>query len=96
MSIKAEFAPVHPGEVLNELYLSPLGMSAGKLAKALHVPRTRIERLVAGQTAMTADTAIRLARYFNTTPALWLNMQTSWDVAHSAVDVTAITPLETV
>ena len=54
--------PSHPGEVLKELYLDPLGMSAGALAVQLKVPRTRIERLVKGETAVTADTALRLSR----------------------------------
>ncbi|HMF67682.1 MAG TPA: HigA family addiction module antitoxin [Phyllobacterium sp.] len=71
---------IHPGEILRELYLDPLGMSAGALAKALHVPRTRIERLVAEQTAVTPDTALRLGKFFETSPELWLNMQTSYDL----------------
>ncbi len=69
-------APMHPGEVLQELYLVPLDMGAIALARRLGVPRTRIERLVKGATGMTPDTALRLARAFNTTPAYWMNMQT--------------------
>lgn len=67
MVILAE--PSHPGEALKELYLDPLGMSAGALAGKLNVPRTRIERLVKGDTAMTADTALRLSRVFGTRPS---------------------------
>lgn len=86
--------PMHPGEVLDELYLAPLDMSAGKLARALHVPRTRIERLVAGQTRLTPDTAHRLARFFRTTPQLWLAMQASWDAVHGATDIDALEAIE--
>jgi addiction module HigA family antidote len=73
-------SPVHPGEILREEYLSPLNMSAGALARKLRVPRTRIERLVAEQTAMTPDTALRLAAFFRTSPQFWMNMQTSYDL----------------
>jgi antitoxin HigA-1 len=72
--------PIHPGEMLNELYLKELGMSAGVLAKQLYVPRTRIERLIAQKTAISTDTALRLARFFNTTPELWINMQTGYEL----------------
>ena len=65
--------PSHPGEVLSELYLEPLGMGPIALAKRLHVPRTRIERLVKGDTTLTVDTAVRLARFFRTTPDYWMN-----------------------
>ncbi|EJW11236.1 HigA protein (antitoxin to HigB) [Rhodovulum sp. PH10] len=76
--------PVHPGEILREEYLLPLDMSAGALAKHLGVPRTRIERLAAEETAMTPDTALRLAKYFATTPEFWMNMQTSYDLTIEA------------
>jgi addiction module HigA family antidote len=76
--------PVHPGEILREEYLAPLGLSAGALAKHLHVPRTRIERLSTEQTAVTPDTALRLARYFATTPEFWMNMQASYDLKIAA------------
>lgn len=74
-------SPVHPGEILDELYLKPFGMSAGRLAKSLGVPRTKIERLVAGQTALPTDTALQLAKAFNTTPQYWENMQANYDLA---------------
>ncbi len=88
--------PSHPGEVLKELYLEPLGMSAIALARELHVPRTRIERLVKGQTGVSADTAMRLAKFFGTTPEYWLNLQRAWDLARAReqVDVSDITPLK--
>lgn len=87
--------PMHPGEVLKELYLDPLGVGPIALARRLGVPRTRIERLVKGTTSMTPDTALRLARAFSTTPAYWMNMQTSYDMASAAreIDVSGIQPL---
>ena len=88
--------PSHPGEVLAELYLKPLDMSAIALAKRLNVPRTRIERLVKGETSLTVDTAMRLARFFGNTPEFWINLQRAHDLARArkAIDVTDITPLE--
>jgi addiction module HigA family antidote len=73
-------APLHPGEVLREEYMLPLGLSAGKLAKAIGVPRTRIERIVREEVGVSADTALRFARYFGTTPELWLNLQAAYDL----------------
>ena len=88
--------PSHPGEVLSELYLKPLGLSAFALAKRLDVPRTRIERLVRQETRLSADSAIRLATFFNTTPEYWMNLQHAWDLAQAraAVDVSKIRPLK--
>ena len=87
--------PVHPGEVLSELFLEPLNMSAGVLAKRLDLPRTRIERLVKGETAMTADTALRLSAFFGNTPEFWLNLQRGHDIAQArkVVDISHIEPL---
>ena len=87
--------PMHPGEVLKELYLDPLDMGAIAFARRLDVPRTRIERLVKGVTSVTPDTALRLARAFNTTPSYWMNMQTNYDmsIASKVVDVSGIEPL---
>jgi len=87
--------PVHPGEVLSEVYLDALEMSAIALAKRLGVPRTRIERLVKGQTTMTVDSAMRLARFFGTTPEYWMNLQRGWDLARAReeIDVSGIEPL---
>ena len=86
---------MHPGEVLKKLYLDPVDMGAIAFARRLDVPRTRIERLVKGVTKVTPDTALRLARAFNTTPAYWMNMQTNYDVsvASKVVDVSGIRPL---
>lgn len=89
---------IHPGEVLRELYLAPLDMSAGALAKALGVPRTRIERLVSQTTAVTPDTALRLSKFFRTSPELWMNMQVSYDLKIEAAakkdEIAAIREME--
>ncbi len=77
---KLKFA-VHPGRILRDEYLAPLGWSAGQLAAHIGVPRTRIERLVKESVAMTPDTAIRLATAFKTSPQFWLNLQTNYDCA---------------
>jgi addiction module HigA family antidote len=88
--------PSHPGEVLDELFLRPLGLSAGALAGRVVVPRTRIERLVKGQTSITADTAIRLSAFFGNSAEFWMNLQDAFDLhaARARVDVSAIRPLE--
>ena len=71
---------MHPGEVLREEFLVPLSLSAGALAKVCGVPRTRIERIANEETAITADTALRLSRALNTSAQLWLNLQNAYDV----------------
>jgi addiction module HigA family antidote len=75
-----KLAPMHPGEVLREEYLLPLGLSPGALAKVCGVPRTRIERLSNEETGVTADTALRLSKAFGTSPELWLNLQIDYDI----------------
>lgn len=72
--------PVHPGEVLREDYLKELGMSANALAKALNVPAPRINDIVRERRSVTADTALRLARFFDSSPQFWLNLQTAYDL----------------
>jgi antitoxin HigA-1 len=72
--------PLHPGEVLREEFLVPLGLSAGALAKAMGVPRTRVERIVAESIGITADTALRLGKALGTSAQLWLNLQNRFDV----------------
>lgn len=72
--------PVHPGEFLREDFLTPLGMTAGALARRLGVPRPRIERIVRERNPVTPDTALRLARFFGTTPVYWLKLQTRFDL----------------
>ena len=82
--------PSHPGEVLKELYLDPLGMSAGTLAMQLKVPRTRVERLVKGETAVTADTALRLGHWFGTSPEFWLNLQAMYELRSAQAAMGAV------
>jgi addiction module HigA family antidote len=72
--------PPHPGETIKEEYLVPLGMSVNALAKELGIGAARLNEIVRGRRGITADTALRLARYFGTTPELWLNLQTFYDL----------------
>ncbi|SIQ68310.1 addiction module antidote protein, HigA family [Rhizobium sp. RU35A] len=79
---------IHSGEILRDLYLEPLGMSAYALAKTLRVPRTRIERIiVAEKIGISADTALRLAKFFRTTPELWLNLQSNYDLKKQSAEL---------
>lgn len=72
--------PVHPGEILREDFMKPLGLSINRLALDLHVPATRIGEIVHERRRITASTALRLARYFNTNPEFWLNLQDFFDL----------------
>jgi len=72
--------PVHPGEILVEEFLKPLGISQYRLAKGIHVPPRRINEIVHGMRSITADTALRLAMYFETTPSFWMNLQGRYDL----------------
>ncbi len=92
-------APTHPGEMLNEEFLVPLGISQSRLALEIKVPFQRINLIVNGKRAVTPDTALRLARFFGTTPDFWLNLQLAWDVyqamhAPEAKDIESIQPLK--
>ncbi|WP_275043972.1 HigA family addiction module antitoxin [Stenotrophomonas maltophilia] len=71
---------IHPGEILSEEFLVPLGMSARALAAEINVTPARVSEIIAGRRGITADTALRLGRYFGTTPQLWLNLQTQYDL----------------
>lgn len=75
-----KLAPVHPGEVLREEFLKPLKLTPYSVAASIGVPRTRIERLAREETALTADTALRLAKLFKTTAAFWMNMQAQYEL----------------
>jgi addiction module HigA family antidote len=79
----------HPGEVLHEEFMRPLGLSANALARDLHVPPNRITSITAGQKprAVTPDTALRLSRYFSTTPAFWLNLQAAYDLSKARSEI---------
>lgn len=89
--------PVHPGEVLKEEFMVPHGLTAAALGRALGVPANRISELLRGRRGVSGDTALRLARFFGTTPELWLNLQARYelDVAHdeSAAEIGRIKPL---
>ncbi len=75
--------PIHPGEVLREEYLSPLGLSVHGLATALRVPSTRLHEIVKERRGVTADTALRLSRYFGGVAQSWLNLQAAFDLRHT-------------
>jgi len=89
--------PIHPGEVLQEEFLAPLGLSQTGLARATGVPPRRINEIVHGTRRVTADTALRLGRYLGTTPMFWMNLQTRYDLEVEsdglAAEVDAIQPL---
>ncbi|MDF1536932.1 MAG: HigA family addiction module antitoxin [bacterium] len=72
--------PIHPGEILLEEFLAPLGLSQNRLALDLGVPARRINEIVLGKRRITADTALRLSRYFGTSPQFWLGIQTDYDL----------------
>jgi len=72
--------PIHPGEILHEDFMIPLGLSINKLARELHVPPNRIHGIVHGCRSITADTALRLSTYFGVSPETWVNLQTAYDL----------------
>lgn len=89
--------PVHPGAILREEFLLPLGLTAYGVARTLGVPRTRIERLAREEAPVSADTALRLGRYFGTGPEFWMNLQTNFDLATAAAKLpglNAIPPMQ--
>ena len=97
--MKNGMRPVHPGEVLREDFLEPLGMSAHALAVALRVPATRVGDIVLERRGVSADTAMRLARYFGGDAASWLNMQAAYDLRRAEIALDArirreVTPMK--
>jgi len=96
MKIVATLPPMHPGEMLREEFLKPLGLTAYRVAKACGVPRTRIERIAREELGITADSALRLAKFLGTTPGFWLNLQRRYDleVAEKAI-ATELEAIET-
>jgi antitoxin HigA-1 len=82
--------PVHPGEILRGEYLNPLGMSANALAMSLKIPAPRINDIVRERRGITPDTALRLARYFGTSPEFWLNLQTAYDLRVTKEKISAV------
>ena len=85
MSIKNGMRPVHPGEILRG-DLDTLGLSVSALSKALDVPVNRVTAILNGQRGVTANTALRLARYFGTTPRFWLNLQKTWELRREEIE----------
>lgn len=85
---------VHPGEILLEEFLRPLNLKPYSLAKALHVQRTRIERLARQEVPVTADTALRLGRYFGTGPEFWMNLQSAYDLAMTAPGIADLAEIQ--
>lgn len=98
IEITETLPPMHPGEVLREEFILPLGLTAGRVAKACGVPRTRIERIVDEETGITGDTAARLARFFGTSAEFWMNLQARFELQtverESAKELEKITPFE--
>ena len=92
----ARHRPVHPGEIISEEFLLPLGITKYRLAKDTGMPADRVGRLVRGTRNVTADTALRLAAYFKTTAEFWMNLQARYDleVARDSGDVTGIAKIE--
>ena len=80
MKTNKKLKPVHPGEVLSEEFLTPLEISQYRLAKEIHVPARRINEIVQEKRAISADTALRLSKYFGTSPRFWLNLQAQHDL----------------
>lgn len=77
--MKRDFSPIHPGEILSEEFLSPMGISQYQLAKSIGVPALRISQIVRGQRAVTADTGLRLSKYFGLNDSYWLRLQARFD-----------------
>ena len=77
---------IHPGEILLEEFLKPMGISQNKLAMDIHVPAPRINAIVKGTRAISADTALRLGRYFGTGPEFWINLQSNYDLCIAATE----------
>jgi addiction module HigA family antidote len=80
MTVKNRMRPIHPGEILREEFLGPLGMSANQLALRLRVAPNRVSSILNGSRAVTAETALRLSRYFRTTADFWLNLQMAYEL----------------
>ena len=89
---------IHPGEILNEEFLIPLGISAYRLAKETFIPQTRISEILKGNRKITADTALRLSKYFGNSPKFWLGLQNDYDLeeegTHKQNELNGIKPME--
>lgn len=94
-----DIPPIHPGEILKEEFLEPMGVSAYRLAKSTHIPQDRVSNIIRGKRSITADTALRLGRFLGVEPQFWLNLQTRYDLAMAAENIgkqieSQITPLQ--
>ena len=91
-----KLANIHPGEVLQEEFLTPLGITAYRLAKETHIPQTRLSEILKGRRRITADTALRFSRYFGTSPQFWLGLQNDYDLEYEKAkigsELSSITP----
>lgn len=85
---KRDLPPVHPGEILLEDFLDPMGITRYRLAKEIGVPQRRIDEICSGNRSITADTALRLARFFGTDPQSWMNLQTEYDLETASETLT--------
>ena len=96
MTDQRELVISHPGQILKEEFLDEIGITVYALSKAISVPRSRINEIVLGRRSITADTAVRLGRFFNTDPQNWINLQSHYDVvmAENLVDFSSIKTLE--
>ncbi len=83
INIPEKRIPTHPGEILKEEFLGPLGISQMNLASALHLPYQRINEITNQKRGITPATALRLSKYFNTTPGFWMNLQLRWELYHA-------------
>ena len=84
ITIVSTLPPMHPGEMLREEFMLPLGLTPGRIARACLVPRTRIERIIREELGISADTALRLGRFFGTTPEFWMNLQKRYELQVAA------------
>src|ERR1700688_4810555 len=101
MTTKKKLRPIHPGEILREEFMVPLRLSMNRMAMDLRVPVTRIADIVNERRGITADTALRFARYFKNTPTFWMNLQTRYELEIAGDEIAAkvdrdVQPLETV
>lgn len=87
--MRKKIKSVHPGEILREEFMAPFGLSMNKMAMDLRVPVTRIADIVNEKRGITADTALRFARYFNNTPSFWMNLQTRYDLEVAEEEIAA-------
>ena len=98
--IPTDREPTHPGEMLLQDFLGPLGMTQSDLATAIHVPFQRVNEIVRGRRGVTPSTALRFSRFFGTTPDFWINLQLRWDLYHAqraeAAQIESIRPHELV